>query len=46
MLFHLLPTGREEREVFGVGNIPVAILLSCQYIKILHYDCTDMNIVG
>ena len=26
----LLPTGSEEREVLGVGSIPVAILLSCQ----------------
>ena len=25
----LLPTGSEEREVLGVGSIPVAILLSC-----------------
>ena len=28
----LLPTGGEEREVFGVGSIPVAILPSCQYM--------------
>ena len=33
MTFHLLPTGSEEREVFGVGSIPVAILPSCQYMK-------------
>ena len=26
----LLPTGTEEREVLGVGSIPVAILPSCQ----------------
>ena len=26
----LLPTGSEEREVLGVGSIPVAILPSCQ----------------
>ena len=25
---HLLPTGSEEREVLGVGSIPVAILPS------------------
>ena len=30
---HLLPTGSEERGVLGVGNIPVAILSSCQDIK-------------
>ena len=26
----LLPTGSEEREVLGVGSIPIAILPSCQ----------------
>ena len=36
MVFHtkrmgiLLPTGSKEREVLGIGNIPVAILPSCQ----------------
>ena len=30
-LKHLLPTGSEEREVFGVGSIPAAIFPSCQY---------------
>ena len=29
----LLPTGSEEREVLGVGSIPVAILPSCQDVK-------------
>ena len=29
----LLPTRSEEREVLGVGSIPVAILPSCQHIK-------------
>ena len=29
----LLPTGSEEREVLGVGSIPVAILPSCQNMK-------------
>ena len=29
---YVLATGSEEREVFGVGSIPVAILPSCQYI--------------
>ena len=42
----LLPTGSEEREVLQVGSIPVAIFPSCLYMKILHYDCTDMNRVG
>ena len=42
----LLPTGSEGREVLGVGSIPVAILPSCKYLKILHYKCTDLNIVG
>ena len=31
--YALLPTGSEEREVLGVGNIPVAILPSCQDMK-------------
>ena len=30
---YLLPTGSEEREVLGVGSIPVAILPSCQDIN-------------
>ena len=42
----LLPTGSEEKEVLGVGSIPVAILPSCQYIKMLHHNCIDMDIVG
>ena len=42
----LLPTGSEEREVLGVGTIPVTILPSCQDMKTFHYNCTDMNIVG
>ena len=29
----ILPTGSEEREVLGVGSIPVAILPSCQDMK-------------
>ena len=28
-----LPTGIEERGVLGVGNIPVAVLPSCQDMK-------------
>ena len=46
LYIYLLPTGSEEREVLGVGSIPVAILPSCQYMKILRYKCTDINIVG
>ena len=47
MIFHnLLPTGSEERGVLGFGSIPVAILPSCLYMEILHYNCTDMNRVG
>ena len=42
----MFTTGSEEREVLGVGCIPVAILPFCQYMKTLHYNCTDMNIVG
>ena len=30
---YLLPTGSEAREVSWVGNIPVAILLSCQNME-------------
>ena len=29
----LLPTGSEDRGVFGVGSMPVEILPSCQYMK-------------
>ena len=43
---HLLPTGSEEREVLGVGSIPVPILPSCQYMKMLYHNCIDINIVG
>ena len=32
-LIILLPTGSEEKEVFGVGSIPVVILPSCQYMN-------------
>ena len=31
----LLPTGSEEREVLGLRGIPVAILPSCQGMKII-----------
>ena len=33
----LLPTGSEEREVLGVGSIPVAILTSSQDVKIIAF---------
>ena len=42
----LLPTGSEERGVLRVGSIPVAILPSCQNMKLLHQSCKEMNIVG
>ena len=46
VLFYLLPTGSKERDVFGVESIPVAILPSCQYIKMLNHNCIDINIIG
>ena len=42
---YLLPTGSEEREVLRVESIHVAILPSSQYMKMLHHNCIDMNIV-
>ena len=30
---YLLPTEHDEREVLGVGSIPVAILISCQNVR-------------
>ena len=42
----LTTPGSEESRVLGVGSIPVAILLSCQDMKILHHNCTGMSIVG
>ena len=29
----LLPTGSEERELMGMGSIPVAIISSCQAME-------------
>ena len=46
IFLNVLPTGSEEREVLVVGSILVAMLPSCQCMKILHYKSTDMNIVG
>ena len=43
---HLLPTGSEEREVLGVGSIPVAILPSRQDMKTIALQCREINIVG
>ena len=43
---YLLPTGSEKRGVLGVGSIPVAILPSSQYMKLLHHNCKAINIVG
>ena len=40
----LLPTGREERGVLGVGNIPIAIFPSCQDVKTI--AAYNINIVG
>ena len=42
----ILSTGSEEMGVFGVGSIPVAILPACQYMKLLHHNCIEINIVG
>ena len=42
----LLPTGSEKRGVFEVGSIPVAILLSCQNMKIIALQLHNMNIAG
>ena len=42
----LLLTGSEEREVLGVWSIPVAILPVCQYMKVLHHNHIDINMVG
>ena len=41
----LLPTGREGREVLGLGSILVAILPSCQDMKNIALLCRDVNIV-
>ena len=41
----LLPTGSEEREVLGVGSIPVAKLSSCQGMNDIALQCININIV-
>ena len=46
VLVGLLPIGIEGRRVLGVGSISVAILHSCQHMKMLHHKCIDMNKVG
>ena len=42
----LLPTESDEREVLGVGSIPVAILPSFQDMKTIVLQCIEINIVG
>ena len=39
----LLPTGSEEREVLGVGSIPVAIFPSCQNMKVIALQLNNMS---
>ena len=34
---NLLPTGSEEREVLGVGSIPIAILPFCQDMEAIAF---------
>ena len=43
---HLIPTGSEKRGVLGVETIPVAILPSCQCMRLLLHNCKDINILG
>ena len=43
---YLLPPGSEERKVLGVGSIPVAVLPSCQNMKIIASQLHRMNIDG
>ena len=42
----LLPTGSEEREVLGIGSIPVAILPSCHDMRMITLQLHNMNIDG
>ena len=42
----VLLTGSQEREVLGVGSIPVAILPSCQNMEIIALQLHNMDIVG
>ena len=42
----LLPTGSEDREALGVVSIPVAILPSCQNMKIIAVQLHNINIAG
>ena len=42
----LLPTRSEERELLGVGSIPVAILPSGQDMKTIVLQCRGINVVG
>ena len=42
----LLPTRSEEREILSVRSIVLATLLTCQDIKIWHYNGINMDLVG
>ena len=42
----LLPARSEEREVLGVWGIPVAILPSCQNMKMFSLQLHSIKIVG
>ena len=44
--FYLLHTGSEERELLGIGSLPVATLPSCQHMKNIASNCIDANMVG
>ena len=44
-IVYLLPNRSEEKEVLGVGSIPVAILPSCQNMKVIALQLHNINIV-
>ena len=43
---YIVSTRSEEREVLEGGSILVAMFPSCQYMRLLHHNCIDMNIFG
>ena len=45
VVFYYPPEVRRGRYL-GVGSIPVAIVPSSQYMKLLHHNCLDIHIVG
>ena len=45
-LIYYPPEVIKEREELWIGSITVAILLPCQDMKILYYNCININIVG